>query len=39
MQHIYDKVDQKDIVKEILVVYKVKLPESAIKLSHKIEEL
>lgn len=39
MHHLYDKVDEKDIAREILMTYKVKLPEKALKLEHKIENL
>lgn len=37
MNHLYDKVDKKDISKWILMNYQVKIPETSIKLDEKIE--
>ena len=37
MQHLYDKIDTRDICQEILMHYHVKIDKSHIKIDHIID--
>lgn len=39
MNHLYDKIDEKDISKEILNTYKVKIPDKNIKIQKIIDTI